>query len=332
MAASHSQNPIIKGYVLPGLIQPLLTPDANPGYRKVRNAFEQVRAEIENTDADLILIYSTLWPSILGHQIQALPEPEWTLVEEEFHDLGSVPYKLRIDSEFAECYNKHALQRGLHSRTIAYHGFPIDSGSIVALQLINPNNRLPAVIVSSNIYADRAETVVLAKAAVSALKEQGKRAVAVIISTLSNRLHTNYIDPKDDCINSLKDQEWNLKILEFLEKGRLEDVAQLSRQIHREARVKKVSNFKPFWWLSSVMGAHNRYTGKVFEYQPIYGTGCAVVGLTPAPHASRDLEFDEDAPEHYTGERNVLSASGESIADFSSQQILCNTDDEGIEQ
>lgn len=328
MAASKaSTNPIIKGYVLPGLVQPLLTPDANPGYRKVRAAFDKVREEIENTDADLILIYSTMWPSILGHQIQALPEPEWVLVEEEFHDLGSIPYKLKIDSEFAETYNKHAKQRGLHSRTIAYHGFPIDSGSVVALKLINPDNRIPAVIVSSNIYADRAETVVLAKAAVSALQEQGKRAVAVIISTLSNRLHSTYVDPKDDKINSLKDHEWNLKILEFLEKGRLEDVSQLSRQIQREARVKKVSNFKPFWWLSSVMGAHNRYTGKVYEYQPIYGTGCAVVGLTPAPHASRDLEFDEDAPDYYTGERNVLSASAEASADFSSQQILCNNFD-----
>lgn len=324
MAQSKSSHPVIKGFVLPGLVQPLLTPDANPGYRKVRAAFDKVREEIERSDADVILIYSTMWPSILGHQIQAMPEPEWTMVDEEFHELGSIHYKLKIDSELAECYNKQAKARGLHSRTIAYHGFPIDSGSVVALKLINPHNRIPAVIVSSNIYADRAETVVLGKAAVAALKEQGKRAVAVIISTLSNRLHSDFIDPKDDTINSLKDQEWNLKILEFLEKGRLEDVAQLSRQIQREARVKKVSNFKPFWWLSSVMGAHNRYTGQVYEYQPIYGTGCAVIGLTPALHAARDLEFDEDSPEFYAGERNVLSASTESVADFSSQQSLRN--------
>jgi 2-aminophenol/2-amino-5-chlorophenol 1,6-dioxygenase alpha subunit len=324
MTQHKSSNPVLKGFVLPGLVQPLLSPDANPGYRKVRAAFDKVREEIERSDADLILIYSTMWPSILGHQIQAMPEPEWTLVDEEFHDLGTIPYKLKIDSGFAECYNHHAKLRGLHSRTIAYHGFPIDTGSVVALKLINPNNRLPAVIVSSNIYADRAETVVLAKAAVSALKEQGKRAIAVIISTLSNRLHSEFIDPKDDKINSLKDQEWNLKILEFLEKGRLEDVAQLSRQIQREARVKKVSNFKPFWWLSSVMGSHNRYTGQIYEYQPIYGTGCAVVGLTPALQAARDLEFDEDAPDYYTGERNVLSVSGESAADFSALPNLYN--------
>lgn len=332
MAQHHTGNPIIKGYVLPGLVQPLLSPEANPSYGKVRAAFDKVREEIERSDADVILIYSTMWPSILGHQIQAMPEPEWTLVDEEFHDLGSIHYKLKIDSEFAHCYNKHAQSRGLHSRTIAYHGFPIDTGSVVALKLINPHNKIPAVIVSSNIYADRAETVVLGKAAVAALKEQGKKAVAIIISTLSNRLHSNFIDPKDDKINSLKDQEWNLKILEFLEKGRLEDVAQLSRQIQREARVKKVSNFKPFWWLSAVMGPHNRYTGQIYEYQPIYGTGCAVIGLTPALHAARDLEFDEDSPDYYQGERNVLSASQESEADFSSQNHFRNFDASQIDE
>ncbi len=320
---SHSSHPIIQGFVLPGLVHPLLCPEANPGYQKVRSAFEKVKEDIERSSADLILIYSTMWPSILGHQIQANPEPEWTLVDEEFHDLGSIPYKLKIDADFAQAYNRHAQERGLHSRTIAYHGFPIDSGSIVALKLINPQNRIPAVIVSSNIYSDRAETVVLAKAAVSALKEQGKKAIAVIISTLSNRLHSTWVPPEEDKIHSLKDNEWNLKILEFLTKGRLEDVAQLSRQIQREARVKKVTNFKPFWWLSSIMGSHNRYQGQVYEYQPICGTGCAVIGLTPAPRAARDLEFDEDAPEFYTGERNVLSASTESIAEFSSQ----NNDD-----
>ena len=88
--------------------------------------------------------------------------------------------------------------------------------------------------------------------------------------------------------------------------GRLEDAAQLSRQFHREARVNKVANYKPFWWLASVMGQSNLYTGEVMEYQPIYGSGAAVVGLTPAARAARDLEFDEADPEVFPGERNVL--------------------------
>lgn len=302
-------HPIISGYVLPGLPHPLLCPEKSPGYRRLRDGFDKVRAEIEASDADLLLIYSTMWPSIIGHQIQARPEPEWVHVDELFHDLGSIPYKFRIDSEFAEVYNAKAGERGCASRTINYHGFPIDTGSVTALKLINPDNRIPAVITSSNVYADRAETVVFAKAAVDALQETGKKAIAIVVSTLSNRLLQEWVEPENDRINSLKDEEWNRKILEFLEVGRLEDVSQLSRQIQREARVRKVVNFKPFWWLSSVMGPHNYYTGNVFAYEPVHGTGSAVVGLQRAESAARDLEFDEDSPEIYTGDRNVLGPS-----------------------
>ena len=238
---------VVQGYILPGLPHPLLCPEKNPGYQRLRDGFEQVRQEISESDADLILIYSTMWPSVIGHQILSRPEPKWTHVDELFHDLGSIPYEFRIDSAFAHAYSQNATQRGLMTRTIDYHGFPIDTGSVVALKLINPDNKIPAVVLSSNVYADRAETVVFGKAAKETLKAQNKKAIAIGITTLSNRLHQSFIDESDDRIHSLKDQEWNLKILEFLEAGRLEDVAQLSRQIHKEARVRKVNNFKTMW-------------------------------------------------------------------------------------
>ena len=314
-----SRNPILKGFVLPGLPHPLLCPEKNPGWQKLRQAFEKVRDEIAGLKPDVLLIYSTMWPSILGHQIQANPDPEWVHVDEQFHDLGEIPYKFKIDAAFAETYCEVCKKRGLHARTINYNGFPIDTGSVVALKLINPDNRFAASIASSNIYADRVETVVFGKAAVEALEEQGKTAVAVIISTLSNRLHDRFIEPTDDRIQSAKDEEWNQKVLEFLKAGRLEDVSQLSRQIHREARVRKVVNFKSFWWLAAVMGQHNRFSGEVLAYEPVYGTGSAGIGMSPAQTAARDLEFDEDDPEFYVGDRNVLGPSAEALADFSSQ-------------
>lgn len=313
MSASNSSSnspTILQGFILPGLPQPLLTPNANPGYQKLRDAFTQVAKRIDELNPDVIMIYSTMWPSILGHQIQGRKKIEWTHVDDDFHDLGSIRYSFDMDADLAREICKNGETRGLQMKFVDYHGFPLDTGSVVALELINKNNKRPAVIVSSNIYADRAETVVLAKACRDALKEQNKTAVAIVVSTLSNRLHQTVIDPKDDKINSLKDNEWNQKVLEFLSKGRLEDVAQLSRQIQKEARVKKVNNFKPMWWLSSVMGPHNRYTGEVLAYEAVYGTGSAVVSLTPAAEAARDLEFDEDSPDHYMGERNVLASAG----------------------
>ena len=300
----------IKGFVLPGLPHLVLTPDANSGWKKVRQAMDKVRDEIKKLDADVLMIYSTYWPSVIGHQIQANPSPEWIHVDDEFHALGSIPYKMKIDADLANAYVEAARARKLTARAINYQGFPIDTGSVVVSKLINPDNRLPSVIVSSNVYSDRAETLVLGKAARDALEKQGKRAVAVAITSLSNRLHEHKIDPQEDKIHSLKDHEWNQKFLEFLEAGRLEDASQLSRQFHREARVNKVANFKPFWWLASIMGQSNLYTGQVYEYQPICGSGAAVVGLTPSERAARDLEFDEADPDVYTGERNVLGGTG----------------------
>jgi 2-aminomuconate deaminase len=180
---------------------------------------------------------------------------------------------------------------------------------VVALKLLTPNNEIPACIVSSNVYSDRAESVVLGKAATDVLAEQGKTAAAVVVMSLSNRLFTEFIDPADDRIHSEKDDEWNRKLLEFFADGRLEDVSQLSREIHRQIRVQKVVNFKPMWWLSSFMGAHNRYDGVVHAYEAIHGAGAAVITLTPSAAGVGDKEYDEEDVEVYRGDRNVLTGS-----------------------
>ena len=308
-------NAFVKGLIVPGIPHPLLAPDQNPGWQQLADGFAAAREELHAAKPDVLLIYSTMWPSVIGHQIQAHPEPEWVHVDELFHALGSIPYKFRIDTEFAHAYQKAATARNLHARTVAYDGFPIDTGSVVALKLLNPNNEIPACIVSSNMYADRAETIVLGKAANDALLDQGKTAAAVSVMTLSNRLFTDWIEPHEDRIHSGKDEEWNQKLLEFLADGRLEDCAQLSREIHRQIRIKKVVNFKPFWWLTSAMGAHNRYEGKVHAYAPLFGTGGAVVSLTPSPHGIGDKEFDEDDVEVYGGDRNVLNTAQTAASD-----------------
>src|SRR5262249_40877105 len=153
-------------------------------WRAIRDAFETVRREIESTPADLLLLYSTQWISVIGHQIQADPEPEWVHVDPEWHALGSMPYRFRMAAEFGHAYEKAARARGLHARTVAYHGFPIDTGSVVALRLLDPDNRIPASIVSCNMYADRGETLVLGKAATDAVGATGRRCIAVAVTAL----------------------------------------------------------------------------------------------------------------------------------------------------
>jgi 2-aminophenol/2-amino-5-chlorophenol 1,6-dioxygenase alpha subunit len=298
---------VVASFIVPYMPHPLLVPDANPGYRRIRDAYEAVRKEIRALKPDLLLLYSTQWPSVIGHQVQTDPAPEWTYVDQEWHELGSIPYKFRVDPAFGEAYVRAGQARGLEMRGVNYRGFPVDVGSIVALKLLNPKNQVPASIVSCNMYADRAETIVLGKAARDAIAATGKRVVAIAVSALSNRLFSAKVPFKDDRIHSRKDDEWNRKYLDFLARGRLEDASQLAREFAQQAGGD--SKMKAVWWLASVSGAHNRYDGTVHAYEALYGTGAAVVGLVPTQKQALDKEYDEDDAEVYRGDRNVLGGS-----------------------
>ena len=300
---------IVESFVVPVHPHTVLTPEQNEGWNRLRQAYDDAAKIITDSGADLLIIYSTTWPSIIGHQLISDPNPQWVMVDHDFHDLGSINYSFNIDAEFAELWNAENKARGLQSRCVNYQGFPIDVGSVVALTLLNPDNKIPAVIVSSNVYADRSETTVLAKACRDIVKKTGRKAVAITAMSLSNRMFTEHIDPKDDKIHSLKDDEWNRKILEFLGEGRLEDVGQLSRTIQQQIRVQKVVNFKPMWWLSAMNENRNNLTGKVLAYEAVHGAGCAVVNLNPTASGFGDKEYDEDNVEVFTGERGVLDSA-----------------------
>ena len=83
---------LVGSYVVPVHPHPLLVPEQNEGGSRLRAAFDEARDAIKDSGADLLIIYSTTWPSIIGHQIQADPNPQWTLVDQDFHDLGSMEY------------------------------------------------------------------------------------------------------------------------------------------------------------------------------------------------------------------------------------------------
>ncbi len=270
---------ITKALIVPGLPHPLLAPEKNPGWQKLRHAFEEARKEIENSDADLILYFSTQWLSVLGYSFQADPKPSFTHVDHNFHALGSMKYEFRVDTDFAKVYAAKVKALGHNTMLPNYYGFPIDTGTIVAQKLLNPTNRLPAAMVSCNMYAEKQETISIGRAAATALQESGKRAIAVLVSGLSNRFFVKEVDAKDDHISSAKDEEWNRKICELLSEGRLEDVAQVAREFGKEANGDM--GFKGIWWLSGLCGETNAFSGKLHGYAPIYGTGNAVVTLTP---------------------------------------------------
>ena len=287
---------IPKAYLVPGQPHVLLAPEKNPGWASLRASYEAVGREIAASDAELILVYSTQWFSVIGHLFQTDPRPKWILVDQNWYELGEIPYEFRVDPEFGKLYCAVCKQNGMQAATVSYHGFPLDTGTVVALKLLNPANAIPASIVSCNIYAEREETRALGVAGRAAIEQSGKKTIVVVVTNLSNRYEVADIDPANDRVSSAKDDEWNRKILEMLGEGRLEDVAQVARDFAREANADM--GFKAIWWLAALMGEHNRYDGKVWDYQPVWGTGNAIVELTPNPQKEIEWEkeFDEGAP------------------------------------
>ena len=284
---------ILKAYIVPGQPHPLLAPEKNAGWASLRKSYDAVGKEIEKSGAELLLVYSTQWFSVIGHLFQVDPKPKWTLVDPNWYEFGEIPYEFRIDPEFGKLYCGIVKKQGMQAATVAYHGFPIDTGTVVALKLLDPNNAIPASVVSCNIYAEREETRALGFAGRAAIDAYGKKTIVVCVTNFSNRYEVAEIDPAHDRISSQKDDEWNRKLLEMLGEGRLEDVAQVARDFAREANADM--GFKAIWWLGAVMGEHNKYDGKVWDYQPVWGTGNAIVELTPNERKQIDWEkeFDE---------------------------------------
>jgi 2-aminomuconate deaminase len=265
------------------------------------------------------LLYSTQWFSVIGHLMQVDPNPKWVLVDQNWYELGEIPYEFRIDAEFGKLYCALAKEAGMQAAAVNYHGFPIDPGTVVALKFLDPANAIPASVVSCNIYAERDETRALGRIAREAIDRYGKKTIVVCVTNLSNRYEVADIDPARDAVSSAKDDEWNRKILEMFGEGRLEDVAQVAREFGREANADM--GFKAIWWLAALMGENNRYEGGVRDYQAVWGTGCAIVELTPAPNKQLDFEkeFDEGpalaVPEQGTGleTHNVLAESATTV-------------------
>lgn len=270
---------VTSAYLVSGQPHILLGPEKSPAWRSLYNSYAKIREEIATQDADMILYFSTQWLSVIGYMFQGDPMPAWTHVDHNFHDLGSIPYQFKVDTDFAKAYASEVASRGFNTKVVNYRGFPIDTGTIVAQKLLNPDNRLPAAMVSCGLYAEKEETTIIGQAAAWALKNSGKRAIAVLVSNLSNRFEIAEINPEHDQVSSLKDDEWNQKIIEIFARGALEDVSQVAREFSRQANADM--GFKGVWWLNGLCGQTNMFTGKVFDYQPVWGTGATLVGLYP---------------------------------------------------
>jgi 2-aminophenol/2-amino-5-chlorophenol 1,6-dioxygenase subunit alpha len=268
---------IVKGYIMPGMPHVML-PTESASRRELRDACRVAGANTQEARPDVLVIFSTQWVSVLGHLIQARSNPTGLHVDENWYDLGNLPYDFRTDLELARRTIDLGTAAGLQVRPVDYEGFPVDTGTLVALNFLNPRNEIPVVCISCNIYSGRDEELKLGQAAADAVRALGRRAVVVASTGLSGHYFTREITDDEDRIVTEQDDAENRKLLDLMTAGKIADAMDLVPEY--AAKTGADMQFKSYYWLMGAIGfgrVDRKISSKVLGYGSIWGSGAAVV-------------------------------------------------------
>ncbi|MYK59361.1 MAG: alpha/beta hydrolase fold domain-containing protein, partial [Rhodospirillaceae bacterium] len=272
---SRDGNAVVAAFLVPGTPLPLLRPDA-PGWKTLLDGYREAARSLEKARPDVLLVYSTQWIAVLDQLWQTRPRVRGIHVDENWHAFGDLAYDFDIDAELAQACIDQSDDVGVRSKPVNYDRFPIDTGTIVAANLLNPESRRPLVLASNNLYHDGALTGRLAALAVQCAAEQGKRVALIGVGGLSGAVHRREIDPAEDSFAGDADDHWNRRLLDALIAG---DVSQLRALLpDYAANARGDMGMKHLEWLLG--GAGPQWRGAyVHAYGPVWGSGAAVVEL-----------------------------------------------------
>jgi 2-aminophenol/2-amino-5-chlorophenol 1,6-dioxygenase alpha subunit len=267
---------IQRAYLVPGLPH-LVSNLPVESWETLRRGMHQAGERVKASAPDVLVLYSTQWISVLGHSFQTNPNPNGLHVDENWYELGDFPFDLQVDTTLGTRAAETASSLGLATKTVNYQGFPLDTGTLVALRFLNSDSAIPVSIVSCNIYAGQGDSLMLGRAMRQAIEESGKRAVVIACTVLSARFFTEEIDPRADRISRAEDDVWNRRVLDLIAHGKNAEVLTLS-SVYAQAAVADMG-FKAFAWLMGVLNTPAT-AGNVLAYGPLWGTGAAVVEYT----------------------------------------------------
>jgi 2-aminophenol/2-amino-5-chlorophenol 1,6-dioxygenase beta subunit len=165
--------------------------------------------------------------------------------------------------------------------------FRVDYGTIVTLHMMNPNWDIPVIGISANnspyFYDDdvgQEEMLKLGEATWRAVEKTGRRAVLAASNTLSH-LHFSK-EPNPDLpedmskehIFSQAQYEWDMRIIEMLKCGNLDDYFKVLPQYMRETFAELKAG--GLTWMLSAMGMP-KVEAKFHAYGSVIGTGNAIM-------------------------------------------------------
>ncbi len=272
---------IVGAYMVPGL--PQLAFDAPPstgankgpnGWQDLQSAMAEAGKQALAQNPDVLVIYSSQWISVLGHSFQYAANPRGVHVDENWHALGDFPFSFQIDRELTALAEQLTREQGLATKLVDYEGFPIDTGTLVTLKYFNPENRIPTVIVSANIYAGPEDSMTLGSAVGEAIRQSGKKAVLINCAALSHRFLTEAVTPQTDRFARSTDDEWNRSWLALLEQGKTDEALALAPEYVQKAGPEM--GLKGFYWTMGALGSPQA-PAEILAYGPLWGTGAVVL-------------------------------------------------------
>jgi 2-aminophenol/2-amino-5-chlorophenol 1,6-dioxygenase alpha subunit len=265
---------VVGAALVPGMPH-LLAAEPAPSWKVLADAAREAGRRLRAAGPEAFVVLSTQWFTVLGHQFQVDPNPRGGHVDENWYayDYGTLDYDLRVDVELAEGWAAQAEAMGFQARRTRYDGFPIDTGTVTAGKLVDPDRSRPIALVSCNLYAAADDLGRIAQAAVRAADGLGRRVAFVAVSGLSSGLIQRWIEPGEDRIENADHDAWNRRVLDLLAAGRLDEVQALRERYAHEAKAD--SQFRAMAFLAG-SGACDR-PATVLEYGPVWGTGAAVV-------------------------------------------------------
>lgn len=258
---------------VPGLPH-ILSPERNKSYSALHGAMAELGHEFKKHDVRRILYYSTQWISVLGQSVQAKPRLQGIHVDENWYDLANLPFDFTIDTKLAADMRSDLTQSGYQARAVDYEGFPVDTGTIVADTLMNPN-KIPTSMLACCVYSDYNETKSLGSILRQTLLRQEGPSAVVVVSGLSSRYFTTEMDLREDHVRSEADDTANRKLLAAMNQGDWRAVNAMRDDYCKS--VKADMGLKALGFLEGMGVAVPGQSLYTKAYGAVYGTGAAVM-------------------------------------------------------
>ncbi len=265
--------PVVSAFLVPGSPLPFVQRD-NPPWGKLADAMDVAGKALDKSAPDTIVVYSTQWLAVLDQLWQTRPHVKGVHVDENWHEFGDLPFDMKIDVEMAKIAVEKSAAHGIKAKGVDYDQFPVDTGTIVAANFLNPGNKRPLVITANNVYHDWQRTMDLGRIAVEAADQLERKVAIVGVGGLSGSFYRKTITIAEDKIASEAEDKWNRRVLELMEAG---DTAALNEECPKYAAEAKADmGFKHFAFILGAVGGEFD-SAVIHGYGPLYGSGGGVV-------------------------------------------------------